>query len=80
MRFVICSFMAKDNSTPQRPVTFHFVNVGFDAVKDDDEREFLNAIGTNFDLSDEQVDHLIAAARNVLRESEDFQDFIKLNR
>ena len=70
----------KDKSTAERPVTFHFVNVSFNYVKDDDERDFLNSIGTNFDLSDEQVDRLIAAARKILRESEDFQAFIKLNR
>ncbi len=70
----------KEQSTAGRPVTFHFVDVSFDHVKDDDERDFLNRIGTNFDLSDEQVDRLIAAARKVLRESDDFQTFIKLNR
>jgi len=70
----------KDKSTAERPVTFHFANVSFNHVKDDDERDFLNSIGTNFDLSDEQVDRLIAAARKILRESEDFQAFIKLNR
>jgi NTE family protein len=70
----------EDNSTPQRPVTFHFVDVSFNHVKDDKERDFLNSIGTNFDLSDEQVDRLISAARKVLRESKDFQGFIKVNR
>jgi NTE family protein len=71
---------AKKKSTPQRAVTFHLVDVSFAAVDDDSERDFLNGIGTNFDLSDEQVDRLIAAARKVLRESTEFQAFIKLNR
>jgi NTE family protein len=70
---------AKHKSTPEHPVTFNFVEVSFDRVQDDGEREFLNSIGTNFDLSDEQVDRLIAAARKVLRESEEFKTFIKLN-
>jgi NTE family protein len=70
---------AKDNSTPERPVTFHFVEVSFDRVKDDSERDFLNSIGTNFGLDDEQVDRLIAAARKVLRESEEFKAFIEIN-
>ena len=30
-----------------------------------------------FDLSDEEIDHLIAAARKVLRESPEFQAFLK---
>jgi hypothetical protein len=33
------------------------------------------AIGTNFNLSDEEVDHLILAARKVLRESPEFRSF-----
>jgi hypothetical protein len=67
-------------STPERPVTFHFVEISFDQVHDDSERDFLNSIGTNFGLSDEKVDRLIAAARQVLRDSEEFQAFLKLIR
>jgi len=71
---------AKDKSTPERPVTFHFVEISFDQVRDDSERDFLNSIGTNFDLSDEKVDRLIAAARQVLRDSKEFQAFMKFSR
>lgn len=67
---------ARENSRPGSPVTFDFVEVGFDEVRDDDERAYLNAIGTNFDLSDEQVDRLIAAAREALRSSPAFQRFL----
>jgi NTE family protein len=67
----------QDVSTPERPVTFHFVEVSFDLVRDDSERDFLNSIGTNFSLSDKQFDRLIAAAGQVLRESKDFQVLIK---
>ncbi len=69
---------AKRKSTQDRPVTFHFVEVNFDQVRDEGERDFLNGIGTNFDLSDKQVDRLIAAARKVLRESKEFRAFIAL--
>ncbi len=41
------------------------------------ERRFLNTIGTSFDLSDEQIDRLIAAARKVLRKSPEFHAFLK---
>jgi NTE family protein len=58
-------------------VTFNFVEVSFNQVPDAAERNFLNDIGTNFDLSDEQVDRLIAAARQVLRESTEFQSFLQ---
>ena len=65
-------------STPERPVTFHFVEVSFEAVQDAAERKYLNTIGTNFNLSDKQVDHLIAAARKVLHESREFKAFLDL--
>ena len=38
--------------------------------------EFLNRVGTNFHISDEQADALIAAGRQVLRESPEFQTFL----
>jgi uncharacterized tellurite resistance protein B-like protein len=53
--------------------------VNFDAVKDDAERHFLNNIGTNFNLKDEEVDRLISAAGQVLRESPEFQKFLERN-
>lgn len=66
----------KARSATESPFTFDFVEVGFAEVKDDSERAYLNGIGTNFDLSDEQVDRLIASAREVLRESPAFQKFL----
>lgn len=69
---------AKEKSTSDNPVTFHFVEVSFDQVLDDGERNFLNSIGTNFDLTDEQVDRLIAAAGKTLRESNEFKAFLQL--
>jgi NTE family protein len=68
---------ASEQASRGRPVTFHFVEVSFDEVTDDEERQYLNDIGTNFDLNDEQVDRLIAAGRKVLRESPEFQDFLR---
>jgi NTE family protein len=70
------SSWVEDRSTPDHLFTFDFVQVGFAEVADDSERTYLNGIGTNFDLSDEQVDRLIAAAREVLRESPAFQTFL----
>jgi NTE family protein len=68
---------SKQISTPQRPVTFDFAQVSIAGVRDDAERNFLNTIGTSFDLSDEQIDRLISAARKVLRESPELQAFLK---
>ena len=66
-------------STPEHPVSFDFIEVSFESVKDDAERDSLNNIGTNFDLNDEQVDHLISAAGQVLRESREFKEFLERN-
>lgn len=66
-----------EQSTRERPMSFHFVDVSFRQVQDEKEREFLNRIGTSFDLSDEEVDRLIAAARKVLRESPELKEFLQ---
>ena len=66
-------------STSEHPVSFNFVEVSFESVRDDAERHFLNNIGTNFDLNDEQVDRLISAAGQVLRESREFKEFLERN-
>jgi len=67
----------KQISTPQQPVTFDFVEVSFNAVRDAEQRRALNDIGTNFDLSDDEVDLLITTSGQVLRESPDFQTFLR---
>ena len=64
-------------STPQQPVTFDFVEVSFNAVRDAEQRQALNDIGTNFDLSDDEVDLLIKASGQVLRGSSEFQNFLR---
>lgn len=69
-----------ESSTPDNPVTFDFVEVGFAEVSDSAQRESLNEIGTNFDLSDEQVERLISTARQVLRDSPAFKSFLEHNR
>jgi NTE family protein len=70
----------KESSRPGRPVSFDFVDVSFEQVRDDAQREKLNEVATNFDLSDDQVDLLIAAARQLVRESPEFQSFLERNR
>lgn len=64
---------AAELSSGDRPVEFEFVEVSFEAVRDEAERNALNEIGTNFSLSDEEVDRLIHASRTVLRKSDRFQ-------
>jgi NTE family protein len=68
---------AKELSTNAHPVSFHFVDVSFEEVKNDDDRNRLYKIGTNFHLHDDEVDLLIASARKVLRESAEFKNFLE---
>jgi len=67
---------AQESSTPGKPVTFDFVDVHFGAVEDEKQRAVLNNVGTNFHIEDKQADALIAAGRQVLRESPEFQSFL----
>jgi NTE family protein len=69
---------ARRLSRPGAPVRFEFIEVGFEQVADPDERDYLRRIETSFRLSDEKVDRLIAAARQVLRESEAFQRALRV--
>ena len=45
-----------------------------------DIEDYLNEIGTTFSLNDEEVDRLISAARQVLRESPELKAFIDHSR
>ena len=62
------------------PVTFDFVEVSFANVQNEDDRTRLFEIGTSFSLSNEEVDLLIASARQVLRQSSAFHDFLNENK
>lgn len=68
---------AEESSTPERPVTFSFVEVSFDRVKDSEERRYLNNIGTTFRLSDTEVDRLIAAGQELLGQAGAYRQFVR---
>jgi NTE family protein len=63
-------------STPERPVNAHFVHLTFNGLEAPEDRQFINSVPTSFDLSDEQVDRVIAAGRELLREHPEFQRFL----
>ncbi len=67
---------AQELSTPERPVTPYFIQVGFSDVEQPERRQFFNRIPTSFSLSDEQVDRLIAAGHELLRSNPDYQRFL----
>lgn len=63
-------------STPEKPVSPYFIQIRFDDVTDPQQRQFLNEVPTSFDLTDEQVDALIQAGRNLLRNNPTFKDLL----
>jgi len=67
---------AKDLSTVGRPVTPYFVHVSFRDIDHPELLQFFNQVPTSFSLSDEQVDKLIAAGRELLRKNLEFQRFV----
>ena len=69
--------LASELSDSGKEVNFYFVEVSFDRVRDKEQREYLNSIPTNFDLSDEEVDKILSAAHSLLRESKEFQSILQ---
>lgn len=63
-----------------QPTTFHFVEVSFSEVENEDDRNSLFEIGTNFSLENEEVDLLISSARQVVRQSSALKDFLTENK
>jgi len=60
-------------STPDNPFTAYNVRVELMDILHPDDRSFFNQIPTSFSLSDEQVDRLIEAGRELLRNNPNYQ-------
>ncbi len=60
---------------PPYPQT-SLVHLRFDSLEDDTERQFFNSIGTRLELPRESVDRVRAAAKKLLDDSPQFQDFL----
>lgn len=58
-------------------IEFYLVQVRFDALDDEAERDFLKRLPTSFVLKPEEVDRLRTAARRILSESSEFQRFLR---
>ncbi len=55
----------------------YLIDVSFQALKDESERDYLNQLPTSFRLPDEAVDRLRAAAGIIILNSPDFQQLLK---
>ena len=60
-------------SIGDRPITAYFVQLGFVDILQPEARRFFNRIPTSFSLSEEQVDRLIEAGHELLRNNPDYQ-------
>ena len=60
-------------STPEHTVIPYFIRLGFPDLKDEKRLAIINAVPTSFSLTDEQVDVLIQAGRDLLRMNPEFQ-------
>ena len=67
---------SKALSTPQRPVQGYFIRLSFEDVPDLPLRRFLNEIPTSLALSAEQVDRLVLAGRELLRNNAQFRALV----
>ena len=68
---------AQELSTPAAPVASYFVQVDFEAIAEPERQVYFNRIPTSLALSGEQVDQLIAAGRELLRDNVEFRRFVK---
>ena len=66
----------KAASTEQRPVNTYFIQIGFRDLAQEHDHLFFNTIPTSFSLTDEQVDRLIAAGGELLRNNAEYQRFL----
>jgi NTE family protein len=57
-------------------VQTHVVELAFESLADERERDFFNEVPTTFTLPQATVDRLIAVGRTLLRESREFQGFL----
>ena len=55
------------------PIEYRFVDLSFQQIEDPEEREYLLSIPTSFRLSQEEVDRIRAAAKNLLESNERYQ-------
>lgn len=70
---------AEELSTPGRKVQSHFIQMGFNDIDKPDLLQYFNLVPTSFDLTDEQVDKLIAAGRQLIRSNPEFQRLLALS-
>jgi NTE family protein len=69
--------LALSRATDVPDIELYAIDVSFDAIPDLSERAYLNSMPTSFSLSDEQVDHLRAAAATAMHESSEYRRLLR---
>ena len=64
---------AQAMSTPEAPVTPYFILLNFEDIQPPERLEYFNQIPTSFHLEDEQVDSLVEAGGELLRNNPEFR-------
>lgn len=64
-------------SSQQQDVNIFLIYLDFDDIKDMNKRKFYHGMATSFSLPNDEVDALIEAGRELLRDSPEFQTFVK---
>jgi len=63
-------------STPDAPISEYQIGVTFRSIQDAEERAYFNTVPTTFRLTDEQVDRLKDAGRQLLRDNPEYQRLV----
>lgn len=63
-------------SSPENSVEAHFIQVNFKDFVEPEKKQYFNRIPTSYTLTDEQVDKLIEAGRQLLRKNPDYQQLL----
>ena len=61
------------------PLQLFFIEVSFEDIQHKEARNVLNSLPTSLELSDREVDQLIAAGRLILRKDASYQRFLERN-
>jgi len=68
---------AAELSTPEQPVTPYLIQLDFESIDDTKQRRYFNNMATSFSLPGKEVDKLIEAGHELLRQSPDFQKLLE---
>jgi NTE family protein len=69
--------MTEEQKSAPRQIDYHYVEVAFDWIQDEEERAYLKSIPTTFSLPDKDVDRLRQAAATTLDHHPAFQELLR---